>query len=83
MVYVRFGGRELFELWKTEYLSPRSKLRLVCIRNQDIYIGDPSLFDDEVSLSVAPFIDLTGRPLLGYGDPPSSNNATNLNQLFN
>lgn len=24
---------------------------LVCIRNQDIYIGNPSLFDDEVSLS--------------------------------
>ncbi len=50
VVYVCIGSREFFELRKTEFISLYLLFNLlVCIRNQDIYIGNPSLFDDDVS----------------------------------
>lgn len=49
MVHVCIGSRKLLELWKTKYVfsQPSILTIAVCIRNQDIYIGPPSLVDDE------------------------------------
>ena len=50
VVYVCIGSRKFLKLRKTKYILPCLNFNLlVCIRNQDIYIGNPSLFDDDVS----------------------------------
>lgn len=52
---------------------------LVCIRNQDIYIGNPSIFDDDVSLDHLLRVDKLDCVVLRHRHTIS--NATNSYQL--